>query len=106
MENSSATDRLPRARSKAALSPPASSNAATSMSPLIPSEQSMYSELMLNLSPGKALPGALPTRYSIWLIRDAWYAAPNPLSMLTTDTPFAQLLSMASSAATPPRLAP
>ena len=36
----------------------------------------------------------------------AMAAAPNPLSMLTTDTPLAQLLSMASSAVIPPKLAP
>jgi hypothetical protein len=33
-------------------------------------------------------------------------AAPNPLSMLTTDTPEAQLFSIPSSAAIPPKLAP
>ena len=37
---------------------------------------------------------------------EAWKAAPNPLSMFTTDTPLAQLLSMARSAVTPPKLAP
>ena len=40
------------------------------------------------------------------VIRDAATAAPNPLSMLTTVTPEAQLLSAASNAATPPKLAP
>ncbi len=40
------------------------------------------------------------------VIRDAATAAPNPLSMLTTVTPDAQLLSAASNAATPPKLAP
>ena len=39
-------------------------------------------------------------------IRDAAYAAPNPLSMLTTVTPAAQLFSIESSAAIPPKLAP
>src|SRR5665213_1176586 len=39
-------------------------------------------------------------------IRDAAYAAPNPLSMLTTVTPAAQLFSMESKAASPPKLAP
>ncbi len=34
------------------------------------------------------------------------HPAPNPLSMFTTATPFAQLLSIPSSAATPPKLAP
>ena len=33
-------------------------------------------------------------------------AAPKPLSMLTTDTPAAQLFSMPSRAANPPKLAP
>ena len=33
-------------------------------------------------------------------------AAPNPLSILTTDTPVAQLLSIASRAVRPPKLAP
>lgn len=36
----------------------------------------------------------------------AAHAAPNPLSMFTTVTPAAQLLSMASRAAIPPKLAP
>ena len=40
------------------------------------------------------------------VIRDAATAAPNPLSMLTTVTPEAQLLSAASNADTPPKLAP
>ena len=40
------------------------------------------------------------------VMRDAATAAPNPLSMLTTVTPEAQLLSAASNAATPPKLAP
>ena len=33
-------------------------------------------------------------------------AAPKPLSMFTTETPEAQLFSMPSSAAMPPKLAP
>ena len=41
-----------------------------------------------------------------WLIRLAMHAAPKPLSIFTTDTPFAQLFSIPSSAATPPKLAP
>ena len=40
------------------------------------------------------------------VIAEATQAAPKPLSMFTTDTPFAQLFSMPSSAATPPKLAP
>jgi hypothetical protein len=39
----------------------------------------------------------------IWL---AAYPAPKPLSILTTVTPLPQLLSMASKAANPPKLAP
>jgi hypothetical protein len=39
----------------------------------------------------------------IWL---AAYPAPKPLSMFTTVTPLLQLLSMASKAANPPKLAP
>ena len=39
-------------------------------------------------------------------MRLAIAAAPNPLSMFTTATPFAQLFSMPSSAAMPPKLAP
>ena len=39
-------------------------------------------------------------------MQEATQAAPNPLSMLTTLTLEAQLLSMASRAATPPKLAP
>ncbi len=39
-------------------------------------------------------------------ISPATYPAPNPSSMFTTDTPGQQLLSMASKAATPPKLAP
>ena len=41
-----------------------------------------------------------------WLMADAWYPAPKPLSMFTTDTPEAHEFSMASSAATPPNEAP
>ena len=41
-----------------------------------------------------------------WLIREAILAAPKPLSMLTTDTPEAQLFSIPRSAAIPPKLAP
>ena len=41
-----------------------------------------------------------------WLIADATQAAPKPLSMFTTATPLAQLFSMPSSAARPPKLAP
>lgn len=48
----------------------------------------------------------LKAGYGKWLIALAMAAAPKPLSMLTTDTPLAQLFSMASSAATPPKLAP
>src|SRR5438046_8938665 len=42
----------------------------------------------------------------VWLMRLAAAAAPNPLSMLTTVTPLAQELSIASSAARPPNDAP
>src|SRR5262249_5870564 len=42
----------------------------------------------------------------IWLMSDATVAAPNPLSILTTETPEAQLFSIPKSAATPPKLAP
>src|SRR5207244_12036261 len=45
----------------------------------------------------------LATRWLIWL---AWCAAPYPLSMLTTDTPGAHELSIARSAAMPPKDAP
>jgi len=40
------------------------------------------------------------------LMQEATHAAPKPLSMLTTVTFEAQLFSMPSSAATPPKLAP
>ena len=40
------------------------------------------------------------------LMQEATQAAPKPLSMLTTVTLEAQELSMPSSAATPPKLAP
>ena len=43
---------------------------------------------------------------SIWLIMLARYPAPNPLSMLTTDTPLAQELSMERSAESPSNAAP
>ena len=43
---------------------------------------------------------------SIWLIMLARYPAPNPLSMLTTETPDAQELSIESSADSPPNDAP
>ena len=42
----------------------------------------------------------------IWLMRLASTAAPKPLSILTTPTPLAQLLSMFSRADTPPKFAP
>ena len=41
-----------------------------------------------------------------WLMRLAMHPAPKPLSMFTTDTPLAQLFSIPSSAARPPKLAP
>src|SRR5665811_220243 len=41
-----------------------------------------------------------------WIIREAAYAAPNPLSILTTVTPAAQLFSIESRAASPPKFAP
>ena len=47
-----------------------------------------------------------PVLASIWLILLARNPAPKPLSMLTTDTPAAQELSMDSSADTPPNDAP
>ena len=43
---------------------------------------------------------------SIWLIMLARYPAPNPLSMLTTDTPLAQELSMERRADNPSKAAP
>ena len=44
---------------------------------------------------------------ALWrLITAARYPAPKPLSMLTTETPAAQELSIASSGARPPKLAP
>lgn len=42
----------------------------------------------------------------MWLMRLASTAAPKPLSILTTPTPLAQLLSMFSRADTPPKFAP
>ena len=42
----------------------------------------------------------------VWLIIDARYPAPNPLSMLTTETPDAQELSIDSNADNPPNDAP
>ena len=42
----------------------------------------------------------------MWLIRLARYPAPKPLSMLTTDTPDAQELSIDSSAEMPPKAVP
>ena len=50
---------------------------------------------------------AASTAARIWrTIACAISAAPKPLSMFTTDTPAAHELSIASSAAAPPRLAP
>ena len=43
---------------------------------------------------------------SIWLIMDARYPAPNPLSILTTETPLAQELSIERSAERPLNEAP
>ncbi len=43
---------------------------------------------------------------SKWFMRLAMDAAPKPLSMLTTETPIAQLFSIDRSAVTPPKLAP
>ena len=45
-------------------------------------------------------------RASTWLIILARYPAPKPLSMLTTDTPLAQELSIESRAERPPKEAP
>src|SRR5688572_9147329 len=50
--------------------------------------------------------GSIDLEIYRWLIRLAIAAAPNPLSILTTDTPAAQLLSIPRSAASPPKLAP
>src|SRR2546428_5742590 len=47
-----------------------------------------------------------PAAVHEWLMRLAAAAAPNPLSMFTTVTPDAHELSMASSAARPPKDAP
>lgn len=44
--------------------------------------------------------------YSSLLIMPARYPAPKPLSIFTTAVPQAQLLSMASKADSPPKLAP
>ena len=44
--------------------------------------------------------------YGRWLIELATAAAPKPLSILTTETPLAQLFSIPSKAARPPKLAP
>ena len=46
------------------------------------------------------------TATQTWFMRDAATAAPNPLSMLTTVTPAAQLFSIVSSARHPPKDAP
>ena len=51
-------------------------------------------------------PQPLATNHYKWLMRLAIEAAPKPLSMFTTDTPDAQLFSMPSRAAMPPKLAP
>ena len=48
----------------------------------------------------------LRTAYLSLLIMLARYPAPKPLSMLTTQTPLAQLLSMVSRADRPLKLAP
>ena len=45
-------------------------------------------------------------RHGVLLIMAASIPAPNPLSMLTTAMPLEQALSMASSAASPPKWAP
>ncbi len=47
----------------------------------------------------------IPNPYK-WLIKLAILPAPKPLSMFTTDTPEAQLFSIARSAVIPPKLAP
>src|SRR5262249_24554246 len=47
----------------------------------------------------------IPSPYR-WLMSDAMAAAPKPLSIFTTDTPVAQLFSIPSRAARPPKLAP
>ena len=52
------------------------------------------------------LQAAPETFYGRWLIALAIAAAPNPLSILTTETPLAQLFSMASSGVMPAKLAP
>ena len=76
---------------------PASTSAATAMSPAIPDVGSKC----------RCRPRALTSldvrfRLSMAAIRPA----PKPLSMFTTATPDAQEFSIPSSAATPPKLAP
>ena len=60
----------------------------------------------LGVRPDTVVRGSRSDPYSRWLMLLARAAAPKPLSMLTTATPEAQLLSMARSAASPPKAAP
>ena len=76
---------------------PASTSAATAMSPAIPEVGSKC-----RCRPRRAHVAGVRFRLSI----DAIRPAPNPLSMFTTATPAAQEFSIPSSAATPPKLAP
>jgi len=68
----------------------------------------VHSDAIGNIShAANHLPFASPAHSAYaWVIRDAATAAPNPLSTFTTVTPAAQLFSIASRAATPPKLAP
>src|SRR5262245_3393431 len=67
------------------------------MSPAAPFGQSKYATFT------ETTQRTLAASLLIWL---AWAAAPYPLSMLTTEIPGAQELSMARRAATPPKDAP
>ncbi len=76
----------------------------------MPARARTHAEIAATLTQIRVLTtrGVLAGSYEIdaCVIRDAATAAPNPLSMLTTVTPAAQLFSAASNAATPPKLAP
>ena len=89
---------------------PRSSNAPMVISPLMPEKQSKY-RMRFSIVFIVFITCYFTFNYllfnSICLIMvEAINPAPNPLSMFTTDTPLAQLLSIASKAANPPKLAP
>jgi hypothetical protein len=68
-------------------------------------QQALFGQVTSD-SPRLPSPQSPARVYGRWFIALATAAAPKPLSILTTETPLAQLFSIPSRAASPPKLAP